>query len=651
MSSKDKAKKSQLLSPDGWENYQKELTRLCFEFWEVNEKQVQLNNSLQSDLTREPAAEIQLPSSLFADKHNNSHKNTVGIESKVVSLNSITISEEFTNNEFVEINSNVFKSKPEDGPVMKQLSTVINNYIDWQSNGNSSKIVDVKGNERSKRKILKRFSFYKHSSSKQVKLNKQHSLTYDRYSSCTLKDWRKCKKWLETVEKIKTLNPNASALSGNIEENLEVINFDGRSDTFVYNSLDIEAMQMEQKIKELVKSISEKDKLILKNVDDVNVQTTAKFGPSNNFKYPFKNVFQGSRDELDLRLLNDYTKYIHKKLNTWRALSDCLDDVRRRMSGKVNNTATGAKTAESAAIKYRCSETNKDHRGDRGPQVMTDARYDESNNRSKIVETSEDFDGTSGQKKYNFFKLLNKKTKRSVDTRTAATCRGSNNRTGRNGVGEIRTNYGNNNDYNCDGCSSSVIRIGGGDGGKNTLINHCGVKPYADGRKRTERIRKSLSDTDLPSMLRTTPPDHGDCETGDAAGRDERDGRETLTLAEAHSIADDQGEGCSRAYYFCRDDVARGMWEDRQECFQTVVARLEYVGSTFRESRRLAGLKALCKVDVLAGFGHPAEAVDIFVQSALPLSDNPDLMIRKAEAAYDWKFFCHLSMWRHSYKE
>ncbi|CAI6345473.1 unnamed protein product [Macrosiphum euphorbiae] len=98
------------------------------------------------------------------------------------------------------------------------------------------------------------------------------------------------------------------------------------------------------------------------------------------------------------------------------------------------------------------------------------------------------------------------------------------------------------------------------------------------------------------------------------------------------------------------DGVTRELWEDRQECFQTAVARLEYVGSTFNEQCRLDGLKTLCKVDVLAGFGYSAEAVDLFV-STLPLSMNPDLMIRKAEAAYDWRFFCHLSMWRYSYKD
>lgn len=44
-------KKSQLLSLDGWENYQKELIRLCFECWEVNETQERVNNnSVESDL-------------------------------------------------------------------------------------------------------------------------------------------------------------------------------------------------------------------------------------------------------------------------------------------------------------------------------------------------------------------------------------------------------------------------------------------------------------------------------------------------------------------------------------------------------------------------------------------------------------------------
>lgn len=81
------------------------------------------------------------------------------------------------------------------------------------------------------------------------------------------------------------------------------------------------------------------------------------------------------------------------------------------------------------------------------------------------------------------------------------------------------------------------------------------------------------------------------------------------------------------------------------------MARLEYVGAALREQCRSTGLKTLCWVDALAGFGRPAEAVRLFVSSALPLSDVPDLMVRRAEAAYDWRFFCHLSMWRHSYED
>lgn len=85
--------------------------------------------------------------------------------------------------------------------------------------------------------------------------------------------------------------------------------------------------------------------------------------------------------------------------------------------------------------------------------------------------------------------------------------------------------------------------------------------------------------------------------------------------------------------------------------FRAAVARLEYVGSAFGARRRLPGLKTLCRVDVLAGLERSAEAVDLFVSAALPLSDEPDLMARRAEAAYDWTFFCHLCMRRHSYDD
>lgn len=97
-------------------------------------------------------------------------------------------------------------------------------------------------------------------------------------------------------------------------------------------------------------------------------------------------------------------------------------------------------------------------------------------------------------------------------------------------------------------------------------------------------------------------------------------------------------------------DGGERLWKERRDRFRTAVARLEYVGSTFREPCRLAGLKTLCEVEALAGAGRHAEAVNLFV-SALPLSKSPEVMIRKAEAAYDWEFFCHLSMWRHSYKD
>lgn len=92
-----------------------------------------------------------------------------------------------------------------------------------------------------------------------------------------------------------------------------------------------------------------------------------------------------------------------------------------------------------------------------------------------------------------------------------------------------------------------------------------------------------------------------------------------------------------------------GRGDERRECFRTTVARLQYVGGAFKGQCRPACLKALCEVDVLAGCGRSAEAVRLFV-STLPFSDDPELTIRKAEAAYDWRFFCHLFMWRYSYE-
>lgn len=675
--SKAKEKKSQLLSLDGWENYQKELIQLCFEFWEVNEKQVQVNNSLQSvhsNLISDP--ELQLPTSLFADE-NISSENIVGFESRV-SLDNIIISEEFQNDECVEINGNVLKSRHKNNPGIRQSSRAINNTIDWKTYGYCSNIDDVKGNERSQRKLLKKFSFYKHTS-KQVKPSKkQQSLTSDRYTSSTLKDWRKCKKWSDTEEKFKKHSLDSTCmLSDDIGEIVDKTDFDERSSAFAYPS-DIEAKQMEQKVKKLIKSINEKDYKLYTNVDANEPCTATKFGQSNKFRHFFKNAFQGNHNELDLQLLNDYAKYINQKLSTWQSLSDCLDDVRQRMYSKVNITANSDTAVQDAPCKYGPCETIKDEQDGRRARAASPAAvcsngngssYDECN-RSKFVENNDGLAASAGtatmgkQKKYNFFKLLNK-TKNSVDmtaTGAAVVCERTAAPLQRNSVGDVRAmmmtmmNY---NDYSCnrcgggDGDGESSNRFAGGEktdpqtgggrgeprvdpfGGRGDPCSKYGHRRADCGRRRSGRgLRKSFSDTDLPSAC---------CRWSD--------GESTVAA---------DGEGLQQCCSGCggllrRDDddddrMARGLWRDRQECFQTVVARLEYVGSTFREQDRLAGLKTLCRVDALAGLGHSAEAVDAFV-SALPLSANPDLMIRRAEAAYDWKFFCHLSMWRHSYKE
>ncbi|XP_050426959.1 uncharacterized protein LOC126837175 [Adelges cooleyi] len=152
--------------------------------------------------------------------------------------------------------------------------------------------------------------------------------------------------------------------------------------------------------------------------------------------------------------------------------------------------------------------------------------------------------------------------------------------------------------------------------------------------------RRSLSDTDLPAMALDYERAFG--------SKIVRISRKTLMPNSGNDGSEYPTDDADA--YGRWGGVARDLWKEHRECFRTAVARLEFVGSTFKEQYRLTGLKTLCKVDALAGFGRSAEAVDLFV-SVLSLSKNPDLMVRKAEAVYDWKFFCHLCMWRHSYKD
>jgi len=587
---KVKLNNSQLLSTDGWENYQKELIQLCFEFWDVNETKVKVDNSLQSD----SVSELQTPSSLFADTD---HRNVIKFESKAT-IDNVIISDKIQNKEFSEINDNSLINKYEDDPGIQEFSKAININVDGDTNENSSTILDNRVNKRTKKK-LKTFSFYKNTS-KHVKPSKKVlPLIFDGYTSCTLEDLWKYKKWLDSVDKVKKYNPDIDIKDGNIKENKysDKVNCDKINDCNTY-SLDFEAKEMEQKVRKLVKSLNEKDKLF-SNIG-INEQST-KFGSSNKFKYFFKNAFRGTQNEFDTQILDDYTKFINHKLHTWQSLLNCLEDIRQRKSPKIKMC-----NPSEDPIKYRFSEINyHDFK-------VTDV-YDDNN--SKFVELNDNFSEMGKLKKNKFLKLLNK-TKSTMDMRTLVK-----RTTEQNSIDTIRMN-----NYQCT---------------SNTTINGKILKLDTEilsmnkNRKFSGQIRKTLSDTDLPVMA-------SDYDKSKKIGNKTTriNGKKIITET---SMTDEE-------YNRRWDGVTRELWEERQQCFQTAVARLEYVGSTFNEQCRLDGLKTLCKVDVLAGFGYSAEAVDLFV-STLPLSTNPDLMIRKAEAAYDWRFFCHLSMWRYSYKD
>lgn len=569
---------SQLFSTDGWENYQKELMQLCFEFWEVNETQVKVNNSLQSD----SVSELQTPSSLFADSH---HENVIGFESEATVDN--VISEKVQNKARAEINDNSLESKYEDGPDIEEFSKPINNNM----NENSSTIVDNRVNKRNKKK----FSFYKNTS-KQVKPSKNvQPLTFDGYTSCTLEDLWKYKKWMDSVDKVKEHNPNIDIIDNNIKEN----KYSDKVNNCNTYPLNFEAKEMEQKVRKLIKSLNEKDKLF--SSIGINEQST-RFGSSNKLKYFFKNAFRGTQNEIDTQILDEYTKFINHKLYTWQTLLNCLEDIRQRKSSKIKMCDHLEDT-----IKYRFSEINY-----HDFKVTDD--YDENN--SKFVEINDNFNEIGKLKKNKFFKLFNK-TKSSMDMRTSVK-----RNTDKNSTDNIRMNHSQ--------CTSNVAID------DKILKMDAAILSMIKNRKSSAKIRKSLSDTDLPVMASDYNKKSKQIDNKTTRNNGKK-------LISERSMADEE-------YNRGWDGVTRELWEERQECFQTAVARLEYVGSTFDEQGRLDGLKTLCKVDVLAGFGYSAEAVDLFV-SILPLSKNPDIMIRKAEAAYDWRFFCHLSMWRYSYKD
>jgi hypothetical protein len=588
---KVKSNNSQLLSVDGWENYQKELIQLCFEFWEVNETQVKVNNSLQSDSTNE------LQTSLFSDNY---HRNIFEFESKPTTDNVITISDKVQNKVCVEINDNSLKSKHENNPDNQGFYKAINNNIDGKTNENSLKAVDNRVNKRVKKK-LKTFSFYKNTS-QQVKPSKKiQPLTFDSYTSCTLEDLWKYKKWLDSVDKVKNHSPDIDVNYDNIKENnySNKVYCDKTNNCNTY-LLDFEVKEMEQKVRKLIKSLNEKDKLF--SSTGINEQST-KFGSSNKFKYFLKNAFRGTRDELDTQILDNYTKFINHKLHTWQSLLNCLEDIRQRNSSKINTCNPLEDT-----IKYRFSEINFDD------FKMTDD-YDDNN--CKFVEINDNFSEMVKLKKNKFFKLLNK-TKNTIDMRTLVK-----RTTEQNSTDYIRVN-----NYQC--ISNQVI-----DSKMPKMDTE--IIDVGKNRKTSGQIRKSLSDTNLLVI------------TSNYNNKSKQIGKKATGIIGKKLICIETSTS-NEKYNRRWDDVTKELWEERQETFQTAVARLEYVGSTFKEQYRLDGLKTLCKVDVLAGFGYSAEAVDLFV-STLPLSKNPDLMIRKAEAVYDWKFFCHLSLWRYSYKD
>ncbi|CAI6350686.1 unnamed protein product [Macrosiphum euphorbiae] len=406
---KVKLNNSQLLSTDGWENYQKELIQLCFEFWEVNETQVKVNNSLQSD----SVSELQTPSSLFADSY---HRNVIKFESKAT-VDNIIISDNGQNKECSEINDNSLINKYEDDPGIQEFSKAININVDENTNENSSIILDNRVNKRTKKK-LKTFSFYKNTS-KHVKPSKKvQPLIFDGYTSFTLEDLWKYKKWLDSVDKVKKYNPDIDIKNGNIKENkyCDKVNCGKIYDCNTY-SLDFEAKEIEQKVRKLVKSLNEKDKFF-SNIE-INEQST-KFGSSNKFKYFFKNAFRGTQNEFDTQVLDDYTKFINHKLHTWQSLLNCLEDIRQRKSSKIKMC-----NLSEDPIKYRFSEINY-----HDFKVTDD--YDENN--SKFVEINDNFSEMGKLKKNKFLKLLNK-TKSTMDMRTLVK-----RTTERNSIDSIRMN-------------------------------------------------------------------------------------------------------------------------------------------------------------------------------------------------------------------
>lgn len=547
---------SQLLSIDGWENYQKELIQLCFEFWEVSESQVEYVST--NDLEVSSNAEMQAPLSLFAEKTNDLGANI--ISEAEATLDNSMISKEVQNKECVEDYRNLLHNyKHEIDSVTQRISNEVNNTMDRKYYGNISNAATNRENKRIQKKKLKMFSLHKNTYKPAKQNKKLQSFTCDRSVSiataCAPKDLRKYKQWLDSAEQINRYDSDADMTTSEADSNRDRSSAELNSDGALCEQylLDAETNRMERKVRKFVKFLKEKHGLLWFPSTGVNELSETK-SKSLTRKF-YKNALWSDHlqhDKLDLRLLDDYAGYVDGKLRTWQTLLDGLEDARARIGQLRRETASKPDETIGYGFPEGKSETECGCSG-----------------RSKFAGIEAVLTGDPGKQNLlsGFLRTL---------------------------MNTVRPRY------------EALQKTG-------RFRSWCSCTAGRTKRARGQPpIRKCVSDTDLQSMWKSSEP------------------------LEPWKEWEPNGEPGR---------------EERQECFRMAVARLEYVGSTFRDPCRLTGLKVLCKVDVLSGFGYPAEAVHLFVSTALPLSNDPDLMIRRAEAAYDWKFFCHLSMWRYSYND
>jgi len=549
---------SQLLSIDGWKNYQKELIQLCFELWEVSESQVQYVNNNDLEVSN---AEMQAPLSLFAEKTNDLETNIIS-EAEATTDNSV-ISKKVQNKECAEdYHDLLYNYKHENNSVTQRISNEARHTTDRKYCGNITNTATNRENKRIQKNKLKMFSLHKNAYEPAKQNTKLQSFTHDRYEStataCTPEDLWKRKQRLDSAEQINKHDSEADTTTSVADNNGDRGTVQVNSDGALREQclLDSEANRTERKMRKFVKFLREKHGLLRFPSTGVNELSATKSGsPTRKFcgNALWSDLLQ--HDESDLRLLDDYAGYVDGKLRTWQTLSDGLEDVRARIGQLRRETAS----EPDETIGYGFPEGRK-----------RESECCRSDRPSELAGIGEALAGNPG-KQNNILSGFIRMLVNTVRPRYEALQR----------TGHFR--------WWCSGNAGRTKRARG-----------------------QPPIRRCVSDTDLQST-RTSP--------------------EPL---EPWTEWEPNGEPGR---------------EERQECFRMAVARLEYVGSTFGDPCRLTGLKVLCKVDVLSGFGYPAEAVHLFVSTALPLSDDPDLMIRRAEAAYDWKFFCHLSMWRNSYND